>query len=109
MRISDWSSDVCSSYLQLPRNPHAHQNADAAHRENDAGVDHWPAEERLQHRRQQRHRREHHDPDHHHEAHRGDEVAVGEHIEVKTAERRVGKVGVITYSSRWWRVYYRKK
>src|SRR3546814_8347609 len=59
MRISDWSSDVCSSDL------------------------HRPVEQPLEHRGQQRHRREHDDADHDHEAERGQKVAVGEHLAVE--------------------------
>src|SRR3546814_13625718 len=111
MRISDWSSDVCSSDLSLyplPLHPRA-QNIEQGRAQDDAAFDHVDLEGRKVHRRE----RTRHD-DVEHDAKEGpddlrlatDQARSANHgsaddIQTRTEERRVGKECASQCRSRW--------
>src|SRR3546814_15345086 len=100
MRISDWSSDVCSSDLHLrcrrpPRPAFEHEVAQALRRA--------PGEP-LDDVRDLRHA-----PRAHHLADRDHAVTAPRHRRVRSEERRVGKGCVSTCRSRWAPYLSKKK
>src|SRR3546814_1524839 len=93
MRISDWSSDVCSSDLQRLRRKPADEPVAAEVRKHRTRIDDEPR--RRDHRRPPRFGRV--------EFRAG--VVVGDRraVVVRSEERRVGQECVSTGRSRWWR------
>ena len=71
---------------QLPGDIHRRDDADPARHQQDPGIEHRIAVERLHHRRQQRERRRHQHADHQHEADPGQQIAIEEQ---RTIEHRV--------------------
>src|SRR3546814_13653749 len=100
MRISDWSSDVCSSDLYIGHRPAVIRGL----------VDHWPARskwsldavaEALGDQPVQLQWDRSRDPSY--ESNSNRHRVKKPFSEVRSEERRVGKEGVSTFRSRWWR------
>src|SRR3546814_14500830 len=83
MRISDWSSDVCSSDLQAPRLRRALRQEDRVSNRTDPGglIMAWTR----------------------------NDIAARAAEELRSEERRVGKEGVSTWRSRWSPYHEKKK
>src|SRR3546814_14496757 len=96
MRISDWSSDVCSSDLQQRhhRRRDRHRRAPVLPQGHREHADHQRLDTDLDHRHLLPHVPDRHDDEHH--------VA-------RSEERRVGKECVSTCSSRWSPYHEKKK
>src|SRR3546814_13258770 len=99
MRISDWSSDVCSSDLQREQGEGCGQDEDD--REHD------PAGHRAEGWRGHQHHRRQRDQDG--GAGEQDGLAGGVHGLGRSEERRVGKERVSPCSSRWSPYHLKKK
>src|SRR3546814_15671032 len=97
MRISDWSSDVCSSDLALPPLPHDRVERPRAGTGEDQVEEHEAEEQRcvaaVQHREEALRRVDHEIGDGHH--------AGADEGGRRSEERRVGKESVSTCRSRW--------
>src|SRR3546814_11769990 len=97
MRISDWSSDVCSSDLTV----HRAKRRQRKQLDGDAGTGQLVAAE-------QRRGAELGDVGQHRHFHRINEAAIGGQV-MRSEERRVGKECVSTCRSRWSPYHYKKK
>src|SRR3546814_18843374 len=94
MRISDWSSDVCSSDLAVPAIPKPHGDLDGAPAENVGGDVQEDAGLREEDADQAAH------PEGRAEVGRGGD-SFPERVADRSEERRVGKECVSTCRSRW--------
>src|SRR3546814_15560500 len=104
MRISDWSSDVCSSDLD-DKPPEQEKLPQAGHGE---GAEHADPDETQSDQRNathpemiDEHRRKRSDQPEQREAHREGGRDIGDAPAERSEERRVGKEGVSTCRSRW--------
>src|SRR3546814_16414022 len=108
MRISDWSSDVCSSDLVLAHGldqvPADHPRVEGGerHRQHDPGQDEPTRKHCLEHRLPDRDARRRSPSE-------LEPEDVEEQVRERSEERREGKECVSTSKSRWWTDHKKKK